>query len=693
MRFPPVRIIRDGTIDTEWEKYIAANVRAPGAGPERHPLDDRVEQHRRRASSTRSSTSSASRPHREYCEINKDLSEQVLRERIAKMPDGVYEAVDWNEFDGHDGPDQLLELRLRLEVDGSDLRFFYTGVPQIDAFVNSTDGPDVRPGDDRPDDADGLRRPAGQRRPLAADHVDIGEPGTIVNAVPPAPVSNAHSEVGMRACKLAKDVLCQALRAERRPGPARPHRRPAPGRLPRQRAVRHQPARRRLGGLLPGQRDRLGRRRPDDQRRPGRLRADLHDRRRHPRHREPRGRRPGAVPVAPADPELGRPGPDARRPVARPGLRDPLQRPDGRPGLQRLRAGAAARLRRRLSRAAPGLLPRSATRTSPSCSRQGIAADDASASRARRRWCARSITHIEARARRRLRRAQRRRRRPRRPAPARRRSWSPRTSRDDYVTADHATGRSTASSSTASGELDAEATDASAARRSGARGSAASREAAAAPPPSIGVSLAHRERRVDVRLVRRGARRRRRQLARRRRCSRRRPIAERFAELEMQVRDRLEAPRVMIREHYCPSCATSLGVDVATDGPRDAAGAARAGRRTPRATVPDSTRCASRSALRGPVSWSRSVERRQSRRQMRILIVDDHEIVREGVRASLSSDPRIEVVGEAAETGKAALECVRQHAARRRARRPAAARHARRGPDARAALATSRAPR
>ena len=41
--------------------------------------------------------------------------------------------------------------------------------------------------------------------------VDIGEPGTIVNAVPPAPVSNAHSEVGMRACKLSKDVLCQAL--------------------------------------------------------------------------------------------------------------------------------------------------------------------------------------------------------------------------------------------------------------------------------------------------------------------------------------------------------------------------------------------------------------------------------------------------------------------------------------------------
>jgi N-methylhydantoinase B len=41
--------------------------------------------------------------------------------------------------------------------------------------------------------------------------VDLGEPGTIVHAEPPAPVSNAHSEVGMRACKLTKAVLNQAL--------------------------------------------------------------------------------------------------------------------------------------------------------------------------------------------------------------------------------------------------------------------------------------------------------------------------------------------------------------------------------------------------------------------------------------------------------------------------------------------------
>jgi N-methylhydantoinase B len=43
------------------------------------------------------------------------------------------------------------------------------------------------------------------------------------------------------------------------------------------------------------------------------------------------------------------------------------------------------------------------------------------------------------------------------------------------------------------------------------------------------------------------------------------PIAERFDELDMFVMDRRQEPRVMIREHYCPTCAASLGVDVATD--------------------------------------------------------------------------------------------------------------------------------
>ena len=43
------------------------------------------------------------------------------------------------------------------------------------------------------------------------------------------------------------------------------------------------------------------------------------------------------------------------------------------------------------------------------------------------------------------------------------------------------------------------------------------------------------------------------------------PIADRYEELGMLVRDRTESPRVTIREYFCPGCAASLGVDVATD--------------------------------------------------------------------------------------------------------------------------------
>ncbi len=33
----------------------------------------------------------------------------------------------------------------------------------------------------------------------------------------------------------------------------------------------------------------------------------------------------------------------------------------------------------------------------------------------------------------------------------------------------------------------------------------------------------------------------------------------------MIVRDRIEEPRVVTREYFCPACAASLGVDVTTD--------------------------------------------------------------------------------------------------------------------------------
>jgi N-methylhydantoinase B len=210
LRFPAIRAIRDGAIEPEWEHFITANVRAPG--PVLNDLRSMIAANNvgnRKLSELVDGFGRAR--YEEFCAINKDLTENVLRERIARIPDGVYEAVEWNEFDGHDGPDQLLELRLRLEVDGSDLRFHYSGAPQIDGFVNAGKGSmwgqtitavltTLAYGD--------LPVNGGLWRPI---EIDLGEPGTIVNSLAPAPVSDGHAEVGMRACKLTKDVLSQAV--------------------------------------------------------------------------------------------------------------------------------------------------------------------------------------------------------------------------------------------------------------------------------------------------------------------------------------------------------------------------------------------------------------------------------------------------------------------------------------------------
>jgi N-methylhydantoinase B len=210
MLFPPVRIIRDGAIDSEWERFISINTRTPG--PVLNDLRSMIAANNTAASKLSEIIDEFGvERHREYCEISKDLTEKLLRERISRIPDGVYETVDWNEFDGHDGPDMLLETRCKLEVEGEDLNFTFSGVPQIDAFVNAPRGAMmgsiVTPllttlayGD--------LPVNGGIWRPL---NFDFGEPGSIVNATPPAPVSNAHCEVGMRVTKMTKDVISQAL--------------------------------------------------------------------------------------------------------------------------------------------------------------------------------------------------------------------------------------------------------------------------------------------------------------------------------------------------------------------------------------------------------------------------------------------------------------------------------------------------
>jgi N-methylhydantoinase B len=211
LRFGGVRAIRDGGIDPEWEGFIANNVRIPGPVlNDIRSMISGINVGGRKLSELIGEV--GIERHRELSEINKNLTEKVLRDRVAAMPDGRYEAVEWNEFDAR-GSDDLQQVRLTLDVRGSDMYFALEGDPQIDGFVNCGYGGVLGSlmvgllttmcwGD--------LPMNGGLYRPI---HLDVGPPGTVVNPTAPAPVSFGHSEVGMRVRKLTRDVLSQALGA------------------------------------------------------------------------------------------------------------------------------------------------------------------------------------------------------------------------------------------------------------------------------------------------------------------------------------------------------------------------------------------------------------------------------------------------------------------------------------------------
>lgn len=208
LRFGPTKVIVDGVLDPDWERLFQTNVRVADL-----VLNDLRSMIAANNVAQQKLIQVIDRFGFErfvdYCEVNKRLTEEAFRDRIAKLPDGVYEAADWIEFDGH-GEDLLFEIRLTLEVDGSNMNFRFEGDPQAEAFVNGTRGnvlgclmsailTTLAYGD--------LPFNAGIWRPLS---VDIGEPGTVVNAEPPAALSAGHAITGLRVVRVARDVINQA---------------------------------------------------------------------------------------------------------------------------------------------------------------------------------------------------------------------------------------------------------------------------------------------------------------------------------------------------------------------------------------------------------------------------------------------------------------------------------------------------
>jgi N-methylhydantoinase B len=208
LRLPGVRIGRDYRLDPEWRRLIEVSVRVPG--PVLNDIQSMVAGNNvGQAKLGKLIERYGLERFRNLSAVAKDLSEKALRQRIESMSSGTFRATDWCEYDGH-GDDLLLDVSCELTVAGDNLRFaFSSESPQIDAFVNGAEPAVLGQcmtallcliAYDIPVNA-GLWRPI---------EFDLGPEGTVVNPVPPAPVSNAHMEIGMRVAKLTVDVLSQA---------------------------------------------------------------------------------------------------------------------------------------------------------------------------------------------------------------------------------------------------------------------------------------------------------------------------------------------------------------------------------------------------------------------------------------------------------------------------------------------------
>jgi N-methylhydantoinase B len=209
LNFPPTRLVEAGEMRRDWVRFISNNVRLPG--PVMGDLKSLVAANiatQRRLDDLLGKYGLDE--YKRYCRINMDLSEAALRERIARIPDGVYEAEDWVEYDGHD-EDKLVRIVCELTVDGDGVRADFTGSdPQYDGFGNAGWGAvfGVVAAMFQHAIAFDLPVNAGVLRPL---EVDPGEEGTVLNPTIPAPVSCGHMEGASKAGRTFADALNRAL--------------------------------------------------------------------------------------------------------------------------------------------------------------------------------------------------------------------------------------------------------------------------------------------------------------------------------------------------------------------------------------------------------------------------------------------------------------------------------------------------
>jgi N-methylhydantoinase B len=207
IRFNGIRIVHKGEFVRDVERILVNNVRVPIVLSDIKSLT--ASNYTAQSRLTALLDQYGLEEYERYCAINKDLSEQVVRERLAKIPDGVYEAIDWVEYDAR-GNDMLHKVHVKLIVNGTDLVVDLTDTdPQSPGTCNT--GYAAIAGFvgtivmfflawDAPVNA-GLWRPV---------RIAMPEKGTIINPIPPAATSCGHLESGSKVNRVLWETIGKA---------------------------------------------------------------------------------------------------------------------------------------------------------------------------------------------------------------------------------------------------------------------------------------------------------------------------------------------------------------------------------------------------------------------------------------------------------------------------------------------------
>lgn len=146
---------------------------------------------------------------RDYTKLSFELAEQVVRDRIAVIPDGVHTAEEWTEHNGH--VDELYRVACTMTKRDDQITFDFTGSSeQTDGFVNCSYGALVGSVASAVVPILAWDVPFNEGVMTAFDIV--AEPGSIVNPRPPAPISNGHLTTGARVSRVVTKLMNEACR-------------------------------------------------------------------------------------------------------------------------------------------------------------------------------------------------------------------------------------------------------------------------------------------------------------------------------------------------------------------------------------------------------------------------------------------------------------------------------------------------